>query len=656
MRQQELLDVADSIGHNIAQAAQWDGSVCRWNVDTPDPAHQGPRRSRTAARGDVYQGSAGIAWFLAELYAVTGHPILANTAEGGIRHALSAAKGWPTNHFSFYRGRVGVAFVANRLARLLAQPRLAVATRELLEPLVGQERHDNGLDVINGAAGAIPALLELHYEFEDETLLEMACGLGERLFEKAQREPVGWSWDTVGPSVARHLTGLAHGASGIGLALLELFRATGHGAYRFAAEMAFLYERRWFDADTANWPDFRHPELSDLVFYHPADSQPSQAAPGSITPWRPSFANAWCHGAPGIGLARARAFELTSQPLYQREAEAAVASVLASLNRPNSDLSLCHGLGGNCELLLYLGEVSGDPATRAKCAEHAERVRDHLPQADRTNPGLMLGEAGIGAFFLRLASASTPSFLVRRPSLQGHIAPLEDKGFADLAALAAQEYFGKTLRSFDALGMWPIEVPTRRNDNAPLSQSPVAATYHKLRRFVGKQRGRRREMMLDAFRRERTAYEMAREPSDFAEESLHRLNRLPAEDVPWDDVLLSWSDGTELITNHWDWDPWLVWGAEGEPTAETVFSMLFRQHNRVSIRPIGPFAAAVLSGLATPASLHELTRRVTEIFSGPERLEQIQLQSKVLSQARELYGAGLIEIAESVNEQRASVG
>ncbi len=660
MTQQELLGDANRIGHRIASAALWDGPICTWTVHTPDPAHLGaPRSCPAAAGGDIYRGSAGIAWFLAELHAVTPHPTLSRAALGGIRHALHLAESWPTDQFGFYRGRVGVAYVAIRLARLLAQPRLTAEARQTLAPLIGQESRDGGLDVIHGAAGAIPALLELHDQLADEALLEMACGLGERLFEKAQRGPTGWSWDTVGPSVARHLTGLAHGAAGIGLALLELFRATGCGAYRFAAEMAFLYERKWFDASTGHWPDFRHPELSDLTFYHPNGEIPSRpplprAANNGLEPWRPSFATAWCHGAPGIGLARLRAFELTGQPLYKSEAETAIASMLAASRSETSDLSLCHGVAGNCELLLQAAEVFGDPTRREQCLSYAEVTCQGQHRAHPQDPCLMLGEAGIGALLLRLASESTPSFLLRRPALQDHALP-EDQGFADLAALASQEYFGKTLRSFDALGIWPIEALPRKRDDAPLTRSPVEATYTRLRRLVSQQRGRRK-MMQDAFRRERTAYEMTLEPTDFAEESLRRLTRTPMEQVAWDQVLFLWSEGTELVTNLWDWDPWLRWGADGEPAGETVFAMLHRQRDRVSVRQVGPFTAAMLSGLSAPVSLRELTSSVADILSGPDLLEESSLHKKVLSEAHGLYQAGFIDIVEDASVRRASAG
>lgn len=663
MARQELLGVASSIGHRIARTALWDGRVCTWTVPGPDPAHQGVSRSLPAvAGGDVYRGSAGIAWFLGELHAVTGHPELARAAEGGILHALRLAESWPASQFAFYRGRVGVAYVATRLADLLSRPRLTRAARRTLAPLHGQEHFESGIDVVHGAAGAIPALLELRHQLNDDRLLTMALGLGERLFEQARRGPTGWSWDTVGPSVARHLTGLAHGASGIGLALLELYRATGYGAYRFAAEMAFLYERSCFDASVGNWPDYRHPELGDLTFGHPTDDPSvvrSSRTPehGRFEPWRPRFANAWCHGAVGIGLARARAFELTGQPAYRRDAEAAIACSLSDAERHAGSLCLCHGLAGSGELLLQAAETFGDPAWRERSLEIAGAVRSHLHRANPQDPSLMLGDAGLGAFFLRLASDSTVSFLQRRPSLPDP-ALSEDRGYDDLAALSSQEYFGKTLRSFAALGVWQLEAQPRRDDGVPLARSPVETTYIRLRRLVGRQRGPRKKMLRDAFRRERLAYEMSLGAADFAEESVRRLCRAPVEDVPWDEALLAWNEATEMVTNHWDWEPWLRWGTDEEPAEDTVFAMLHRRRDRVAIHPAGPFTAAMLSGLATPVTLEELTLAVAEISGGTGPDDKPLLAEKVAREARNLYSAGFIDVVESpgVRHAPASAG
>lgn len=666
MRKQDLLSVAETMGQRLVSQAMWDGHTCTWEVRIPAPSHFDVERTAPAAAGgDVYQGSAGIAWFLAQLYRVTGDRNVARTALGGIRHALLHAARQPTHRFGFHTGRVGVAFVAVQLADVLNKPRLCDAALAILEPMKGHEQHDDRLDVLTGAAGAIPALLQLSHELQQPALEKMACGLGELLFEKVQRGPAGWSWNTMSLSTAQHLTGLGHGASGIGLALLELYRATGQGAYRFAAEMAFLYERQLYDAKVGNWPDFRHPELSDLIFYHPAEA-PCDDHDGCGQ----AFATTWCHGAPGIGLTRVRAYELTRQELYRQEAEAALISSLSSLSASLAngalDFTLCHGFGGICELPLLAAEVFRDPRLTKRCHECAERGWDRHSRGDSIwpsgvidgaqDPSLMLGDAGIGAFYLRLYSEETPSLLLLRPWVEPREQMPEDEGFADLAALSTQESFGKTLRSLDALGHWPLTVSLTPNEDGPLMRSPAQTTYDKLRRFVASQQGPRKTMMEDAFRRERVAYELTLTPSDFTAESLNELARLEPDEICWEEVLLSWSEGAELVTNRWDWNSWLIWGAGGAPSDEEVYAMLLRRHSQVCTRQITPFAAAVLSAMTHPITLQGLTSRVASVLNDSETVEPATLYHQIEQQVRELYRAGFVDVTEYVGARRATAG
>ena len=126
----------------------------------------------------------------------------------------------------------------------------------------------------------------LRETLNDTSLLAFAVRLGDGLLQSADKSDAGYSWKAPA-SVGRHnLTGFSHGAAGVAYAMLELFRATGDSKYRTAAEEAFNYERHWFDAEAANWPDFREEA-----------GRRYRNAPRS-------FAATWCHGAPGIALSR----------------------------------------------------------------------------------------------------------------------------------------------------------------------------------------------------------------------------------------------------------------------------------------------------------------------------------------------------------------
>ncbi|HYK57786.1 MAG TPA: lanthionine synthetase LanC family protein, partial [Bryobacteraceae bacterium] len=134
---------------------------------------------------------------------------------------------------------------------------------------------------------------------------------------------------------------------------------------------------------------------------------------------------AWCHGAPGIALSRLRAWRLTGSVEARKEAEIAAQTTrraLESSDAANAGFSLCHGCAGNADVLLDASRYLNAPDLR----ELAEKVADRgieqfeaqrlpwpcgIPGAGETSC-LMLGAAGVGCFYLRLANPETPSVLM----------------------------------------------------------------------------------------------------------------------------------------------------------------------------------------------------------------------------------------------------
>lgn len=118
---------------------------------------------------------------------------------------------------------------------------------------------------------------------------------------------------------------------------------------------------------------------------------------------------AWCHGAAGIGLARALLVGRLDDPFLASEVRVALHTTLARSLGQNH--SLCHGDLGNLDTLLQAAQWLGDTDLQ----RHAYRIaavvlgdvelngwRCGVP-AGVESPGLMTGLAGIGYQFLRLA-------------------------------------------------------------------------------------------------------------------------------------------------------------------------------------------------------------------------------------------------------------
>lgn len=412
-----FLEAADSVAARLCRDAVWAGARCNWLGDSMEFVGGQWAVVHRAFGPDVYSGTSGVALFLAEAFKKTGEPVFRETAAGGARQALSRLEELPSQtRIGFYTGHTGIGYALTRIGELVGGQEFVDRGLQAVEALTAFEPDDRATDVLAGSAGAIPALLHLHKRYGLAPLLELARRHGEFLVGAARKTQTGWSWNTlnIAPEQRRQdLNGFSHGAAGISWALLELWKATGEAKFRVAAEQGFAYERQWFDARQENWPDFRG--LYDAW---------------SGNPGQPGFMAAWCHGAPGIGLSRVRAYALTGQEVYRREAEAALRctgrTLAATPAQGQGNYSLCHGSAGNAELLLYAARALGDDSHRLLAEQvgllGVEQYRQSLSpwpcgvlQGGET-PGLLLGLAGIGHFYLRLHDpAGVPSVLIILP-------------------------------------------------------------------------------------------------------------------------------------------------------------------------------------------------------------------------------------------------
>ncbi len=387
------LEAADRIGCRLCRDAVWSGGRCNWLGWSTEASGDALWPVTRSCGADLYGGTAGIALFLAHLYAFTSDPIQRTTLEGALAQAREfSPKLDGPGRAGLYSGRTGVAGALLEAGRRLGREGLVrQGLREMAAAADGPAR-DAALDVIGGWAGAIPVWLGAAGRYGDPRLREAAVRAGKALLACARKSRRGWSWDTMQIPDQPPLLGYAHGTAGIARALGELSGVTGRRDFRRGALGALRYERAHFDARRGNWPDLRP---------HARGSCPV----------------AWCHGAAGIALSRLALLRLfPDDERIAAELERALETTSAALPGPalpsRYDFSLCHGLAGNADVLLEASRQLERPALRT-AAEQAGRLgleRHHdmgvawpcgLSDGGET-PGLMLGLAGIGCFILRL--------------------------------------------------------------------------------------------------------------------------------------------------------------------------------------------------------------------------------------------------------------
>lgn len=689
---ERFVERAAAIGRRLAAQAEWSGGRCTWTVWRGDRQERGTSVPATAGDG-VYQGAGGIALFLAELFARTGDSAIRPALEGALRHVRAEVGALPPPSFSFHAGRTGAAWVMAAAARALGRDGYLADAEALLRAVPGTEDEDRGArDVIGGGAGAIPVLLALSSVLPRELTADVAVKLGDGLIGAARREPGGWSWGA-SPWMVRNLAGLAHGASGHAHALLELWRFTGDGRYLYAAEQATAYEASVFDAAAGNWPDFRFNELGVFLQDGREDELGALLREGRGPTFRPGNMVAWCHGAAGVGLARIHAWSVLRRAPLLADARAAVRATAASLDGLYS-WCLCHGVAGNCETLLQASRLLGDREAGALAERRADAGWERHEAAGRPWPGgipgmladpsLLIGDAGIGYFFLRLADPSLPSVLLptfappppadagpmdgdridrdrtdrdgpdrtgldRGPVDRGPVDRgdagrstldrsdrdvVEDAGYAALRDEDLERWFGRTFR---VLRSPERERVSRAAARAPREGRSAAAAAHDAIAddLIPSAEAERRERLEDAFGMERARWEVARSIDDLTAPVLERVRNDPRPEPEWEREAVRLSPRVRVVQRHWPWS-----AAADEP--EPAFFLVFRAGNEVEEIAVQPLAAVVLDAAAEPGALDELVRRA-ETAAGipPERRDRFR--ELVLAQLRHAWSVGTIE-------------
>ena len=250
---------------------------------------------------------------------------------------------------------------------------------------------DEGIDVIGGVSGLVGPLL--HANTPEGLALATVCG--ERLLN-LQLESGGWSSSGAGTTRRPALTGFSHGAAGMAAALARVAQATGDGRFADGARRAIAYERSVFVGENNNWPDFRSSPEPDAFMW------------------------SWCHGAPGILLARQVIVDAgLADDQTAGEQQTARASTVAALTRllhakhADPAVHLCCGVLGLTALLRSDAEATG--CTLDPIVDQAER--EVFEQAQRNGsytlfsvdngslnlPGLLTGKAGVALGLLEAA-------------------------------------------------------------------------------------------------------------------------------------------------------------------------------------------------------------------------------------------------------------
>lgn len=381
LSQDEILVEVAEIGDRICAEAIIERGEPDWIILTHG---ENGRSGLSQAGTDIYDGAGGIGLFLYE----AGHRLqsgkfldMARACGKRLAGNMGQEKFRTGGAFS---GAASSAHALFRLGQSLGEAAWRSAACEELVRLSAFNDSDQIFDLVAGSAGYVGVLLDVYRATGESALREPAIAAAELLLRKRVLCDVGIA---LPPRKGdRALTGLSHGAAGLGFALLQIGAEFGREDMLCAGFAAYDYENSLHDPAILGYPDFR----AHLAQEKPADS------------------GAWCHGAPGIVLSR-----IAMPPHLRREADQQTITRYwegASRAPLAPGDCLCHGEIGNVELFVVSGQRDGN-AGHAVLAR--QRISTAILRKRQTGswrcgaiprvfvPGAMIGEAGIGYGLIR---------------------------------------------------------------------------------------------------------------------------------------------------------------------------------------------------------------------------------------------------------------
>lgn len=387
---EEALRLADDM---VGRAARTASGAPTWLTVTERPSRGLSQMTPLPPEGIPSQG--GIALFLAAAARAADRPDLRQHAFRALDPIRTQWAGDRSYAFDLPNGAVfgvgSLIYTLTLFGRLAeddgpVDDALGLARRVTSERI----RRDSAFDVYAGNAGLILALAALYDHTREAWIEPLLTELGEHLL--AHRVPADENhraWSSSNEKTP--LGGFSHGVAGISYALVRAFEITGHRPLLEGAREAVAYEHGLFAPEPGQWRDLRMPG---------------------------SFMCSWCHGAPGIALARASILDTLDDDVVRTDLERAVQ---ATLDGPVEDLDhLCCGNFGRVECLWVAAHRSENAPLRAQVsalasqAQAKARARGRYAvdwPGTRDSPTFLRGLSGIGYQCLRLADPNLPSVL-----------------------------------------------------------------------------------------------------------------------------------------------------------------------------------------------------------------------------------------------------
>lgn len=449
MPQSIYLKKAIEIADQLIERAEYDEHGLYWKNMSTDNLNNNAVIWNIS--DSIYNGTTGIILFFVELYKVVPNKKYLEVIQKSASWLIGFSKKYPTNFYSFYSGRLGVAYC---LAKIYTLTKDEVYKKEALEIALKAgdffEIENLKYDLLVGPPGCIIGLLHIYEATSDARLLSIIDLFTSKVLDNIYVSEAGVYWNR-GRDYMKGLCGFSHGASGMAYVFLELGRYFNNNSFLWLAGQVFKYENAHYEEKINNWPDFRRSMFleSDYAKFLNAYEQKNIdffTKGGDF--------NAWCHGAAGIGLARVRAIELLPDATYKTDLQNAInktikTNVAIKYNETRSTFIICHGACGNAEtfleaslllkdeqLMLYTKQIAD--AAIEDYNKNGGYISGYSFSTELNDTSLFMGNAGIGYFMLRLNNPEKTESILAPKLTSAYSAQVDKEKFKTIGITISQ--------------------------------------------------------------------------------------------------------------------------------------------------------------------------------------------------------------------------
>lgn len=380
-----ILEHSKSIGDFLLDNAIWDESntECTWLVQLIE----GNEIKMGMNNFTLYEYGGTIA-FLITLGEELGDNRYVDLALGALKTIERYFNhGFYAKNLSAYNGIGSLIYLYYKIYLIKKDLNYYLKYQQLVEDLYKINLpEDCEIDYVGGLSGLIVLLTNIYKYEEDELLLNTIVKMSNILLEKSDD---------------CKLTGLAHGYSGIILALSKVSKILkdnklDYSKYLCKITRLISLENTFYENKIENWLDLRKgQELKDNTF--------------------------WCHGAAGILLCRCEVLNcnIIDSTILEEDIKKSIKKLLNFGFSKDKNHSLCHGIFGNVDILINASKItkSSELLEKAKCEAYNAlnyiKCNSLKLGMNSTNDlmSFMLGISGIAYTLLRLNNPVIPSIL-----------------------------------------------------------------------------------------------------------------------------------------------------------------------------------------------------------------------------------------------------